>query len=100
MDEGIVRGVLWSQVGSLKSALARKNVTSLLILPGGFAFSEPSNFGEFDKATLVIPGPVAGQRPATHWSFGDVEFDLEDMSIAETDGFTELTGYPSVREVA
>jgi pyrimidine deaminase RibD-like protein len=100
MDEGIVRGVLWSQTGSLKSTLARKNITSLLILPGVFDSGEPLNFAEFDKATLLIPGPLPEQRSATNWSFGDIEFDLEDVSITEADGFTELTGYPSVREVA
>jgi pyrimidine deaminase RibD-like protein len=100
MDEGIVRGVLWSQAGSQKSTLARKNITSLLILPGVFDSGEPLNFAEFDKATLLIPGPFPEQRTATHWSFGDIEFDLEDVSMAEADGFTELTGYPSVREVA
>jgi hypothetical protein len=98
--EGNTRGVLWSQVGSLKSILARKNVTSLLILPGGFDVSDFSTFVEFDKATLVIPGPISAQRPVTPWSFGDIEFDLEDVSITESDGFTEVTGYPSVREVA
>lgn len=100
LEEGSGRGVLWSPVGWLQATLARKRVTSLLILPSTFDFREPSNFVEFDKATLVIPGPMFGQRSATQWSFGDVEFDLEDVSIAETDGFTELTGYPSVREVA
>jgi pyrimidine deaminase RibD-like protein len=98
--DGNARGVFWSQVGSLKSILVRKNVTSLLILPGGFAFSDLSTFVEFDKATLVIPGPISAQLPGTPWSFGDIEFDLEDVSITEADGFTELTGYPSVREVA
>jgi hypothetical protein len=100
MEEGISGGISWSQVGSLKSALARKGATSLLILPGAFDFTEPSNFMEFDKATLVIPGSDSGQRVASQWNLGDIEFDLEDVSIAETDGFTELTGYPSVREVA
>lgn len=100
IDEGIVRGVLWSQAGSLKSTIARRNITSLLILPGVFDSGEPLNFAEFDKATLLIPGPFPEQRTATHWSFGDIEFDLEDVSTTEADGFTEVTGYPSVREVA
>lgn len=98
--DGNARGVFWSQVGSLQSILVRKNVTSLLILPGGFTFSDFSIFVEFDKATLVIPGPISAQLPATPWSFCDIEFDLEDVSITESDGFTEVTGYPSVREVA
>ncbi|MEK6324007.1 MAG: bifunctional diaminohydroxyphosphoribosylaminopyrimidine deaminase/5-amino-6-(5-phosphoribosylamino)uracil reductase RibD [Acidobacteriota bacterium] len=100
LEEGIARGVLRSQVGSLLATLARKSVTSLLILPGLFDFSDPSNFVEFDKATLVMPGPMPEHRLATQWAFGDIEFDLEDVSIAEADGFTEMTGYPSLREVA
>lgn len=100
LEEGSGRGVLWSPVGSLQATLARKKVTSLLILPGTLDFREAANFAEFDKATLVIPGPVPQYRTATQWSFGDIEFDLEDVSIAEAEGFAELTGYPSVREVA
>ena len=100
MEEGIVPGVLGSRAGSLKSTLAKRHITSLLILPGVFDSREPLNFAEFDKATLLIPGPFPEQRTASHWSFGDLEFDLEDVSITESDGFTEVTGYPSVREVA
>jgi hypothetical protein len=75
-------------------------VTSLLVLPGRFDLSDPSNFQEIDKATLVVPGSLSEGAVVNPWAFGDVEFDLEDVIIASAGGFTELTGYPALREVA
>jgi diaminohydroxyphosphoribosylaminopyrimidine deaminase/5-amino-6-(5-phosphoribosylamino)uracil reductase len=100
LEEGIAHGVAQSQLGSLLATLARMNVTSLLMLPGMFELSDPSNFEELDKVTLAIPGSISEQGLATQWAFGDIEFDLEDVSASEADGFTELTGYPSLRGVA
>lgn len=100
LDEGIAHGVPQSPLGSLLATLARMNVTSLLTLPGIFDLSDPSNFEELDKVTLAIPGSISGQGLATQWAFGDVEFDLEDVTVSRAGGFTELTGYPSLRGVA
>jgi diaminohydroxyphosphoribosylaminopyrimidine deaminase/5-amino-6-(5-phosphoribosylamino)uracil reductase len=100
MDEGPAHGVLRSQIEVAKATLARMNVTSLVILPGALELSDPSNFEELDKATLVVPGSSTEQQHALHWTLGDIEFDFDSVSVTEVEGFAELTGYPSSREVA
>ena len=80
--------------------LTTMEVTSLLSLPGILDSSDTANFAEFDKVTLAVPSSTYQQGFATRWVFGDIEFDLEDVSIEQAGGFTELTGYPSLQEVA
>jgi pyrimidine deaminase RibD-like protein len=99
LDEGPAHGVLRSQIEVAKATLARMNMTSLVILPGALDLSDPANFEEVDKATLVVPGS-AQQQQALHWTLGDIEFDFEPVSVTEVEGFAELAGYPSLREVA
>jgi hypothetical protein len=74
--------------------------TNVLALPGLFDAEDASNFDEFDKLTLAIPGFEGEQALTTQWTFGNIEFDLDDISVTETDGYSELTGYPSLRGVA
>lgn len=100
LDEGISRGGVRSQIASLLATLARMNVTSLLTLPARLDLSDPANFEELDKVTLVVPGASNDQRLSGPWTFGDAEFDVEEVSVSEAGGYTELTGYPSLRGVA
>lgn len=99
LDEGPGHGVLRSQIEAAKATLARMNMTSLVILPGAFDFTDPSNFEELDKATLVVPGSASEQH-ARLWTLGDNEFDFDSVIFTEVEGRVELTGYPSLREVA
>jgi pyrimidine deaminase RibD-like protein len=100
LDEGVGHGVLRSQIEVAKATLARMYVTSLVILPGALDLSDPSNFEELDKATLVVPLAVQEQRRAPQWSLGDIEFDFEPVSVTEMEGIAELTGFPAARAVA
>ncbi|HWO01500.1 MAG TPA: bifunctional diaminohydroxyphosphoribosylaminopyrimidine deaminase/5-amino-6-(5-phosphoribosylamino)uracil reductase RibD [Blastocatellia bacterium] len=100
LEEGVAHGAPRSLFGSLLATLTRLQVTSVLILPGIFDSSDPENFEEFDKITLAIPGSTHEQGFATRWAFGDIEFDVEDVSVTESGSFTELTGYPSLSGVA
>src|SRR5262245_27102918 len=84
---------------SVLEALARKTVTSVLLLPGLFNPSEPHIFEQLDKVSLVVPG-LKGQDLTAYLAFEDLEFDLEDVKIVEADRYTEFTGYPSLRGVA
>lgn len=88
------------EIGSVLSTLAKMNVTSVLLLPGEFDPSDPNNFGQLDKVTLAAPGPKVNRTTATRLAFADLEFDLEEVSVVETEGYTEFTGYPSLRGVA
>jgi pyrimidine deaminase RibD-like protein len=88
------------QMSDLLIALTRMDVTSLLSLPGVLDSSDKLNFSEFDKVTLVAPSNTYNQGFATRWVFGDLEFDLEDVTIEQGRDFTELTGYPVLQEVA
>jgi diaminohydroxyphosphoribosylaminopyrimidine deaminase/5-amino-6-(5-phosphoribosylamino)uracil reductase len=99
LDEGVGQGPR-SQLGSLLGTLSRMNVTSLVTLPGILNLKDTSNFGELDKATLVVHGSVSAERLAMPWAFGDFEFDLEEMSMTETIDHSEFTGYPSLLGVA
>jgi diaminohydroxyphosphoribosylaminopyrimidine deaminase / 5-amino-6-(5-phosphoribosylamino)uracil reductase len=85
---------------SVLEALTRLSVTSVLLLSGVFDPSEPQNLEQFDKLSLVVPGPKAANSEATHLAFEDLEFDLEEVSVVEGKGYTEFTGYPSLRGVA
>ena len=80
--------------------LSTMEVTSLLSLPGLLDSSDTANFGEFDKVTLAVPSGTYEQGIATRWAFGDIEFNLDDVSIEQAGEYTELTGYPSLQEVA
>jgi len=87
-------------IESVLEALARKTVTSVLLLPGMFNPSEPHIFEQLDKVSLVVPGLKGQDRTAAYLAFEDLEFDLEDVSLVEADRYTEFTGYPSFRGVA
>jgi hypothetical protein len=85
---------------SLLEALARRSVTSVLLLPGLFNPSEPNIFEQLDKLSLVVPGLKSPEGRPTQLAFEDLEFDLEEVSVVEADRYTEFTGYPSLRGVA
>jgi pyrimidine deaminase RibD-like protein len=100
LEEGMAHGVARSQFSSLLATLSRMQVTSLLSLPGLLDSSDPANFEELDKITLAIPSSTHEHGFATQWALGDIEFDIEDVTVSEAGGFTELTGDPSLRGVA
>jgi pyrimidine deaminase RibD-like protein len=79
--------------------LGKINVTSAAVLPGAFDLSDPTNFEELDKLTLVLPTRMA-PRLSSRLSFGDLEFDFDDVSATESGEYTELTGYPRLLEIA
>ena len=87
-------------LSTLLVKLTTMEVTSLLSLPGLLDSSDTANFEEFDKVTLAVPSRTYEQGFATRWAFGDIEFNLDDVSIEQAGEYTELTGYPSLQEVA
>jgi diaminohydroxyphosphoribosylaminopyrimidine deaminase/5-amino-6-(5-phosphoribosylamino)uracil reductase len=100
LEDGAAFDAPRSLLRSLLVTLTRMQVTSVLILPGTFDSSDPVNFEEFDKITIAIPASTHEQGFVTQWAFGDIEFDIEEVTVTEAGGFTELTGYPSLRGVA
>jgi|GEM_PF-1221501 len=88
-----------ADLGLVLAVLARNSVTSVLLLPGLFDPSAPKNFEQVDKLTLAVPG-ADGDTVATRLAVADLEFDLEEVSVVEAEGYTEFTGYPSFRGVA
>lgn len=99
-EDGMAHDLARPPIRSLLLRLARMEVTSLLSLPGILDPSDKANFGEFDKVTLAVPSGAYKQGFATRWALGDIEFDLEDVRVERAGEFTELTGYPSLQEVA
>lgn len=93
-------GTVGPVLNPLLLRLTRIEVTSLLILPGLIESADTANFGEFDKVTIALPRNTFERGFATRWVFGDIEFDLENVTIQQAGEFTELTGYPSLQEVA
>lgn len=89
-----------AELDSTLESLARSRITSVLLLPGVFEPSEPKNFEQLDKLTLAVPGATSGDLTASRLAFGDLEFDLEEITVVKTAGYTEFTGYPSFRGVA
>jgi pyrimidine deaminase RibD-like protein len=81
-------------------ALARAQITSVINLPGVFDSADPKNFSLVDKLTMVIPEPIETESETASMSIGEVEFELEEMEVVDAGGFTELTGYPSLRGAA
>jgi diaminohydroxyphosphoribosylaminopyrimidine deaminase/5-amino-6-(5-phosphoribosylamino)uracil reductase len=100
LEDGMAHNEAQPQLSTLLLTLTRMEVSSLLSLPGLLDPSHTANFGEFDKLTLAVPRNIYEQGFATRWVFGDVEFDLEDVSVEQAGEYTELTGYPSLQEVA
>jgi pyrimidine deaminase RibD-like protein len=100
LDEGIASDIGKSSFGILLTKLARLDVTSLLCLPGGVDLSNTDEFSLVDKVTLAVPGYTIESGFATRWSFADLEFDLEDVRIEKAGSFAEITGLPSLQEVA
>lgn len=100
LEDGMALDFTRPPINALLMKLARMEVTSLLSLPGLLDASDKANFGEFDKVTLAVPSDAYNQGFATRWALGDIEFDLEDVSVERAGEFAELTGYPSLQEVA
>jgi hypothetical protein len=100
LEKEIADGVPRSMLKTLLLRLTRMEVTSALSLPGLIDSIETANFGEFDKVTLAVPRNTYERGFGSRWVFGDIEFDLENARIQEAGEFTELTGYPSLQEVA
>ena len=100
LEEGMAYDGTGSRLSPLLVKLTTMEVTSLLSLPGLLDSSDTPNFEEFDKVTLAVPSSTYEQGFATRWAFGDIEFNLDDVSIEQAGEFTELTGYPSLQEVA
>jgi len=88
------------ELSSVLEALTRVSVTSVLLLPGVFDPSAPKNFQQLDKLSLVVPGTNWADSTAKHLAFADLEFDLEQVSVVEGEGYAEFTGYPFFRGVA
>lgn len=99
LEEGVSHDLARPQIDSLLLRLTRMGVTSLLCLPGILDSSDTANFDEFDKMTLAMPSNTY-EGFATRWVLGDIEFDLEQVSTELAGEFTELTGYPTLQEVA
>ena len=100
LEDGRAYDVARPQMEALLSMLSRMEVSSLLCLPGLLDSSDTANFDEFDKVTLAVPSNTYKQGFGSRWALGDIEFDLEEVSIELAGGFTELTGYPTLQEVA
>ena len=99
-EEGMAFDAARPRLSPLLVTLTTMEVTSLLSLPGLLDSIDTANFEEFDKVTLAVPSSRYEQGFAARWAFGDIEFNLEDVSIEQAGEFTELTGYPSLQEVA
>ena len=100
LKDGIPYDVARPSISALLLRLGRMDVTSILCLPGLLDSGATENFDEFDKLTLAVPSSTYKQGFSRRWVFGDIEFDLEDVSVEQAGEFTELTGYPSLQEVA
>lgn len=100
LEEGIAHDLARPQIDALLLRLIRMEMTSLLCLPGILDSSDTANFAEFDKVTLAVPSKEYKQAFTTRWALGDIEFDLEEVSMEFAGDFTELTGYPTLQEVA
>lgn len=98
LTSGGAGGAVRSQLGSLLATLGRMNVTNAVVLPLSLDLSDPSNFEELDKMTLLIPENE--QRFPAQWVYGDIEFDLDEVSVTSAGRYVELTGYPALRGVA
>jgi len=84
---------------ALLGTIANIGVTSVVVLPGSVDFNIRANFEMLDKLTLVAPGGADFTRSTT-FALDEVEFELEDVSLTDADDYTELTGYPTMLEVA
>lgn len=83
--------------------LGQLGVISVLTAPGVFDPRIPRNFEQLDKLTLAVPlpeGGAGGEVSVSQLAVGDLEFDLQDVSICEAKGYYEFTGYPQLRGVA
>jgi hypothetical protein len=100
LEDAMAHDVARPQIDSLLLRLSRMEVTSLLCLPGLLDSSDVANFDEFDKMTLAVPSNICEQGFATRWVLGDIEFDLDEVSMELAGEFTEVTGYPTLQEVA
>ncbi|HEY3134759.1 MAG TPA: bifunctional diaminohydroxyphosphoribosylaminopyrimidine deaminase/5-amino-6-(5-phosphoribosylamino)uracil reductase RibD [Blastocatellia bacterium] len=98
LTSGGASGAMRSQLGLLLATLGRMNVTSAVVLPLSLDLSDPSNFEELDRVTLLIPENE--QRFPAQWVYGDIEFDLDEVSVTSAGRYVELTGYPGLRGVA
>ena len=88
------------ELESTLESLARSRITSALLLAGVFDPSEPKSFEQLDKLTIAVPGATSGDLTASRLAVADLEFDLEEVTLGRAAGYTEFTGYPSLRGVA
>jgi hypothetical protein len=77
-------------------SLGRAQITSVINLPGVFDSAEPNNFALIDKLTIV--SEQTGIEP--QMTIGGLDFEMEDVSLIESERFTEMTGYPTMRGAA
>jgi pyrimidine deaminase RibD-like protein len=92
-----------SDLDSTLELLGHMRVISVVMAPGVFDPRVPRNFERLDKLTLAVPVAEAGARAEVSISrlaVGDLEFDLEEMSLSEAKNYCEFTGYPQLRGVA
>ena len=95
-----VPAIVRAELEATLVALGRAQVSSVMNLPGVFDSADPKNFALVDKLTMVIPEAMETESETASMSIGELEFELEAISVADADGFTELTGYPSLRGAA
>jgi diaminohydroxyphosphoribosylaminopyrimidine deaminase/5-amino-6-(5-phosphoribosylamino)uracil reductase len=88
------------ELDSTLAALARSGITSAILLPEIFDPGDAKNFEQFDKLTLAVPGASGSGLSTSRLAVGDLEFDLEEMTVVDAGDYTEFTGYPSFRGVA
>jgi hypothetical protein len=75
------------------------SASSILVLPGAFDLGNPENFEMLDKLTLVLPS--TGSLGATsRFALDDLEFDLEEAKATQSSGVVEMTGYPTLLDIA
>jgi diaminohydroxyphosphoribosylaminopyrimidine deaminase/5-amino-6-(5-phosphoribosylamino)uracil reductase len=92
-----VPAIVPTDLESTLAALGRGQITSVFNLQGVFDTADPNNFALVDKITTVVAEPI-GEDP--EMTIGGLEFELEDVNVIESGGFTELTGYPTMRGAA
>jgi pyrimidine deaminase RibD-like protein len=89
-----------SDCESLLDTLGRLDVTSVIALPGIFDAGNRRHFTQLDRLTLVVSGTENDEVSMSTLSFGEVEFNLEDVTVSRANGYTEFSGDPHLRGVA
>src|SRR5262249_47400887 len=87
------------EINELMMALGKLGVTSFLATPGAFDFADEANFRVLDKLTLLASADF-DFGSSTRMTLGEVEFDFADVTSTHESNHTELTGYPTLLEIA